>query len=527
MSRLSQKIQYLFFVFWAACCLPLSSVLLALNVLYISLNRSNSLRRYLQNTPGFVSRAVLLSGINTPQGLRLARAFHETGHTVIGADYEPGEVPIHVRFSKAVGRFYRLQYNADEEKRALAYIASLVEIVKKDKVDVWINCTTGADPTTEAQARKVIERTTDCRCFALRLNDTPYYTSRDSFLLYAKSLGLAVPEMYHVKSRDEIHNVLNKAHGNRTYLLHSPIQQAHSPTTPAKTLLPRRTLSQTYNTVSRIPIAKTTVWRLDQDISGLPTYSTFAVIVRGRVTAFVASSSSDHGDYEPVEAESALSQSMLQFVQVFARKQGVDFNTHLGMKLCVEEQVMETRIVRNLLLVEGSVQSQASALLFRGLGGSIQLTRAYLACLSPPFEARNGDAKPAVSNTRESVQAEAITPVFTSSGVYSFGQDLFQLAVMPLIACVTFRGGLEDCFVKLFIFLKHLFLWHDDTYARQDPLPFWWSYQIYIPLRFVMAALSLGTPGGQKQLGSTAEPLDDKDGLLLGTSRKVPGSPER
>lgn len=493
---LLKRIESILFVSLTLCCLPLSTLLLFLNCLCILLVPVKTLPFHDRHKiPRGGSRTLLLSGINTPLGLRLARAFREAGHRVVGADYEPGDIPSLARFSTALARFYPLRREF-EDRQTVAYIRDLLYIIDEEDVDVWITCTSNADPNIEAQARHVIEMATRCHCFALRMDDAPYFLTRSAFLAHVKSIGLPTPEKYRVTSRDEIHKVLNKAQGVRRYLLHSP-DEAGGPVASTRTILPRRTLSQTYNTVSHVHIAKTALWRLDQDTDGLQKFSTFSVIARGRVTAFVASSSTDLGSHHALDPESALSQSMLRFVQIFASKHGINFSTHIGITFCVEEQVMETRVVKTILPVEISGHAHACVALFHGSEGSCQLSQAYLACLPPDIEKRNGQTAPALTITQEAQDKKVVVPNSSSPGVYCFGQALLGLGCKPLATFISRRDSLTDCLGKWVLLLRYLLLWQEDTYSFQDPWPFWWSYQIYIPLRLVMAAISVENDAGR------------------------------
>ncbi|OAL39218.1 hypothetical protein AYO20_01536 [Fonsecaea nubica] len=484
------SIQYLFFASVAASCIPASTLLLIFNLVWISLFPRTSVHQRLKRVPGFRSRTVFITGVNTPHGLRLARAFHSTGHKVVGADYEPDGFPIHVRFSNALSRFYRLPSQSDDS-RHVEYIACLVRIIEQEHADLWINCTGSADPSTEAQARSVIEQNSQCECFALRVNDVPYFATREAFLLYMASQGLPVPETHHVKSRDEVHNVLNQARGRRKYLLHN-LDQNGIPASSARAVLPRRTLSQTYNTVSQMAITTTMPWKLEQDVDELERYHTFAIIVRGSLRAFAASRLRHPGCYQLLEPKSALSMAMLRFVHTFASNQGHDFTTHLGIDFCVEEQVTESGVAQIILPIQVCVKAQAAAQLFQGLGGSVQLTRAYLECLNA--DQVNTDkqvTRPAYAAAQPMPKENGVaTPDSKIHGTYCFGQDLLRLCFEPLLSLVTLKIGVIDYVRQLIQFSGHLILWQDDLYDFQDPVPFWWSYQVFIPLRFVKTAVA-------------------------------------
>ncbi|KAK7897249.1 hypothetical protein LTR67_005138 [Exophiala xenobiotica] len=480
----STTMQSLFVVGLAIACIPLSAVLVFMNYLYISLSDRNNFRRRPHEQAELGSKTVLLSGINTPQGLRLARAFHENGHRVVGADYEPGGILTHARFSRALRSFHRLPIESGETQ-ALAYIRTLVRIIKEEHVDLWINCTSGADPSVEGQTRTVIEKATHCRCFALRMNDIPHFSSQETFLTLVRSMGLSVPELHQVKSRDEVHSVLNKTRGTRRYMLYSP-GKAGVEVTSVRTMLPRRTLSQTYQTLSLVPMKKasTESWRLEQITDGMPRYSTFAVIVRGSVAAFSASRRTDTGYIEAVDPGSALFRSFLRIVQTFADKQGDDFTTHVGIDFCVDEQITDTGTVQNILLVQASPDSLAGVLLFQGAEASAQICRAYLSCLSESIENSNGDIRPAL---QQPSYPAAVTPGTLSSGVYCFGQVLLKLGYEPLFKLITLQIGVVDLLRSWLSLLQLLSLWQDEIFSFQDPLPFWWSYQVYIPLRLLVA----------------------------------------
>ncbi|KIV83059.1 hypothetical protein PV11_05119 [Exophiala sideris] len=483
-----KNLQHLCFILLTLACIPLSTPLLVLNYICASVLSRTLIRRQPRKTKSRpLFKTVLLTGINTPQGLRLARAFHEDGHRVVGADYEPNGIPIPVRFSKTLSKFHRMPSNSGET-RALNYVKNLLQIIKQERVDVWINCTSTSDPGLEGQARALIEKTTKCRCFALTVDDALGLATRDAFLTLAKSMGLPVPEVYQVESRDEVHNVLHKSHGRRKYLLYSP---GHPGVTVSsvRTLLPRRSLSQTYNTLALIPIKKASSWRLEQITDDLPKYSTFSVIVDGSVTAFAASQATQAGYYEAANPESALTKSMLQYMQTFAAKQGRDFNTHLGIDFCVEEQVTDTGIVQNILPVEVSVQSQTAMLLFQGFKGSDDLCQAYLSSMSGGTKNGNGSVHPDLSFNDPS-HSEVVMPSRTTSGVYSFGQDLLRLGYAPLIRLLTLESSSVDVFNHWMLLLCHLVYWQDDAYDFQDPVPFWWSYQVYLPFRLLMAVIS-------------------------------------
>ena len=190
-------------------CLPVSTLILLLSYLYTSVYPWIPVHQRLSRTPGYKSRTILITGVISPYGLRLARAFHRTGHVVIGADREHGGLPSHVRFSRALTRFYQLTTETGEA-RAAKHIA---HIVRHEHVDLWISCSSSANLSVEAQASTIIRQNTECQCFTLLPDEMPYLESRETFMEYLADQGLPVPESYQVTSRAEIHDVLSKSRG--------------------------------------------------------------------------------------------------------------------------------------------------------------------------------------------------------------------------------------------------------------------------------------------------------------------------
>ncbi|ETI20267.1 hypothetical protein G647_08301 [Cladophialophora carrionii CBS 160.54] len=473
----------------AVCCLPISTFALCLNYLYLTLFRRNPVHQRLRNVAGFRPKTILITGVSTPHGLKLARAFHYTGHRVVGADYEPGALPLHVRFSNALSQFHRLPGETVECQED-GYVARVVHMIEHEDADLWINCSNSAIHGLEAQARDAVEQHTRCQCFALRTKNMPYFASREVFLKYLASQGLPVPESYQVTSRAEIHRVLSKARGSRRYLLESMDQKGVNANT-ARTMLPSRTMSQTYDAVARITIANTTPWKLEQDINGLERYSTFAIIIKGSVRAFVASRSVRPGCYQALDSKSALHRSMLGFIHTFARKQGTEFTTHLGFDFCVDEQASESGVFQSILPIQVSVGANAATQLFYGMGGSISLARAYLSLFAAEEVNANGRITrptPAIIQ-QEPLPDDAAIPDTRMPGIYDFGQDLLDLCFEPLRDFLMFRSSVIEFTRHIFEFLTHLMLWEEKTYDFQDPLPFWVAYQVYIPLRLIKSSL--------------------------------------
>lgn len=88
-------------------------------------------------TPNANSKRILVSGGMMTKALQLCRAFHRAGHQVILVD-SPDNWLIGHRWSNSVERFYT-HPPADDEPES--YIATLVNIVRREKIDMFVPVT--------------------------------------------------------------------------------------------------------------------------------------------------------------------------------------------------------------------------------------------------------------------------------------------------------------------------------------------------------------------------------------------------
>jgi hypothetical protein len=252
-------------------------------------------------------------------------------------------------------------------------------------------------------------------------------------------------------------------------------------------MLPGRTVSQTYDVVSRMSITQATPWRLEQDLAGLQRYSSYAIVVAGKVKAFAASSCTNVTSFHLLDPASALSKAMLQFVKAFAQKQGTHFTSHISIDFCVEEQVTPTGLQTTILPLEVSVRAHMNSLFFQGNSGSMRLVRAYLAALE--VESGQTTSRPRLSMSQQHSEEEIFLPEAAAAGISCFGQDLRRLFLGPLKDLFSLRSDFDSCFKNLTLFLNHLLFWQDDAFTIHDPVPFWWSYQVYLPMRLINYAV--------------------------------------
>ena len=459
----------------------------------------------MRQLPGFRARRVLITGAG-PSALRLARAFHETGHHVTVAAYQPNVLPLHIKWSIAVSNYLRLTKDPSGDSLA-EYVAEITYIVDRRRIELWVDATTDTPYSALCVARSVIERKTNCIVFAPHENAAMVFLTRTSLLRFAADHDLPVPESYEVKSRDEIHRILNRSrsNGKQRYILN---ETNGSKSKPGATKLPRRTISQTYDEVSRIKIARDSQLRLDQTLEDRDKYQSTSVVVRGRVEAFAACKL-NHADIGKVSIDTLcnpVGEAMLQFHQSLASKLS-SYTGHLSIDFCVDEKLsngLDQPIQKRVLPVDGRCTPDTALLSFQGAKGSILLARSYIAAFG----------RSAIGVSRDNDDHAVSIPMLTSRaehkhGIYSLGRSFWVLLFAPLLSLMTLSLNLDTLFYALgagSVLAKQVFFSQEVIYNFKDPLPFFYFYLVFVPAQLVWATLR-GIGRGRERLDKVMQEL--------------------
>ncbi|KAG9770940.1 putative O-methyltransferase, partial [Aureobasidium melanogenum] len=463
---------------------------------------------------GFHQRTILVTGVGMTKGLVLARLFYEAGHDVIGADFEPfGSASLVCgRVSRSLKKFYRLRnpHNTANQRSGSPdpvpdpgpYIQSLLDIITRENVDLWT------------------------------------LHEKHTFIEYTKSMGLTVPETREVTSRAAVEEILRRNNNNkRKYILKTiGVDDA---VRGDMTLLPTSSPEETARHLARLNISPESPWILQQFIRGKE-YCTHALVVRGKVMAFVACPSADllmH--YEALPADSPLSQAMLKFTQRFAASAAAagdtEFTGHLSFDFMVETgdrdggSTDETASKREtpkdepdsitLYPIECNPRAHTAVALFNG---TLELVDKYLSVLEDttsgkppdgedddddnargtPRSEKNGIVHQADDNLDD--HDHVVTPTRTDK-YYWIGHDLVTLLILPTLSFLIALDqslSLHDLFRAYLSFFRHLFTWRDGTYESWDPLPWWWLYHVYWPARF-WTCLRTGTKWSRVNVSTT------------------------
>jgi hypothetical protein len=261
-----------------------------------------------------------------------------------------------------------------------------------------------------------------------------------------------------------------------------PVGKNRSSGSNPRTMLPRRTLSQTYQHISSIKVSKEEPWILQQYVTG-EEYSTCSIIVDGEVKAFVACPAAQLAlNYQALPTDTGVGKAMLNFTQAFVAKAGSSYTGHLTFTFLVEEKATETGIQQNILPVACNPQANTALILFARTRGSVDLVRAYMNALPPSADAINGYSGLTYPDYSS---VDVSFPHPTAPSVYFSGQDLVLLVLLPLLQLLTFRTGFMQFLQHCITFLNHILFWREGTYELWDPLPWFWLYQVYIPVQLL------------------------------------------
>jgi hypothetical protein len=188
-SPLLHAAQNLGLILLSITFLPISTSILVLSYAVRLFAKGNGVRRRLQRSPDLHSKTVLVTGVGMAKGLRIARAFYQAGHKVIGADFEPHSIPVSGRLSRAIARFYGVS-EPSAKYGATHYIRDLVYIVEKEEIDLWVNCSGVASAVEDGQVMELLERRTSCKSIQFDVKTTGTLHEKDTFIHYTESLGL-------------------------------------------------------------------------------------------------------------------------------------------------------------------------------------------------------------------------------------------------------------------------------------------------------------------------------------------------
>ena len=292
-------------------------------------------------------KTVLVTGVSMTKGLTIARNLAQhTPHRIIGADISalsPG------RFSTAISRYYRLETpNGDD---ADPYIDSILSVIRHEKVDLWISCSSVVAALEDGEVVRLAEKQAkeqDRLLEPIKIIEDFFdkILEKDKFIDYIGSLGLPTPESHRCTNAYEALDVLMRElhrtpwedrRGNGRKFIMKPIGVDDKARNNMMTLLPFESPDATTEYIRSLNIRRDNPFQLQQFIKGKE-YCTHALVIRGKVKAFTSCPSLEllmH--YEPLPASSPLSRKMLEFTERVCQDGGESFTGHLSFDFLVED----------------------------------------------------------------------------------------------------------------------------------------------------------------------------------------------
>ena len=141
-------------------------------------------------------RTILISGGKMTKALQLARSFHSAGHRVVLVESTKYRFTGH-RFSRAVDAFHCVP-----EPTAPGYAEAMLDVVCRERVDVFVPVSSPASSVPEADARALL----DPYCEVLHVDAAMVRMLDDKaeFSRTARSLGLRVPDFARITDAQQV-----------------------------------------------------------------------------------------------------------------------------------------------------------------------------------------------------------------------------------------------------------------------------------------------------------------------------------
>ncbi|MBW4624954.1 MAG: ATP-grasp domain-containing protein [Brasilonema octagenarum HA4186-MV1] len=271
----------------------------------------NRLRRLVrpQTVVAANRKNILISGAKMTKALQLARCFHAAGHRVILIETHKYWLSGH-RFSDAVSRFYTTpipQYDPE------AYIQALLDIVKKENIDVYVPVTSPVASYYESLAKPALSHY--CEVFHFDADVTQMQDDKFAFSEKARAFGLSVPKSFKITNPEQVLN-FDFSGETRKYILKSiPYDSVWR---LDLTKLPCDTPEETAAFVRSLPISPEKPWIMQEFIPGKE-FCTHSTVKNGELRLHCcAESSAFQVNYENVE-----NPKILEWVRHFVGKLGI------------------------------------------------------------------------------------------------------------------------------------------------------------------------------------------------------------
>ncbi|KAE9371199.1 hypothetical protein N431DRAFT_409679 [Stipitochalara longipes BDJ] len=441
----------------------------------------NHTRRWRAISSTFQARTILVTNLCTPESLSLARTFHCAGHKVIGAAYEEYYFLIPAHFSRAVDVFYRLG-SAKGSKGREWYVRDLVDVAKKEGVEIWGNC---SHTDVDLEVKEVLEQETDCKVFQFKREVTELLGDEAAALEHIKTLGLNVAEQHLITSEEAALAIIypeEKSSQGKQYTVRSAFQTES--TSSEMALLPLSSQKDIRTYVKALQPSSSNPLLLQEAFPDHQQYTVYALVRHGKPAAFVAYPTSAT-ILTPLPSTSLLAQALLQYTTLLttslpssqAGKTGhiaLYFTIHAHLSLPAESKfgASSTAIASflpQIYLLSSSLSLDLGTLALRDVAED--LASVYLSIL-PDHEPKG------ISNGHW--EERIVVPRPGVRGYYFLGREVVRLVLVQTWGLLRWELGVKEVIKGWIEFAEFVVGWREGWWELWDPWVAWWRYGGYV-----------------------------------------------
>ncbi|TKA77118.1 hypothetical protein B0A49_03223 [Cryomyces minteri] len=437
---------------------------------------------------------IFITGVGTPQGLKLARSFYQNGHTVIGADFESAGLwsKSCARFSRALHTFYPLSPNSDLETWE-NYTREVLTIIRtKVSSDLFIQCSNVPNTRVDSHLKSLVERFTRSKVISTCAFGFPFHVAFEvstdwmfSDWIEEAGLSLRAKRVHVVKSRAQVHKALGAAGRDAKFAI-----QLHSLSSKPQSdmLLPRSTMNETYHIIAGLNISEKNSWILRELLEGVE-YGVDAVSVGGEVMGCVAyrvlspralpthtnihvTPEDSQSRVESIPLASALGRSLHHFTCEMALHEAL--TAHFSLRFIVAEK-LTSRGTEQIIYPTSCVPRPSTAMALLSPEDGVRRNQAY----SMAHRKTGASVEPRMIENH--VTDDRAADPFTKTKAYNVQHEFSELVVGRL------RSPLLDLVKGIFQFCYLLLSpeWKEIRFDVWDPVPSFWEWQVRWPLQLL------------------------------------------
>ncbi len=245
-------------------------------------------------TKGIVEnpKNIIVTGAKMTKSLQIARSLCAAGHKVFLLETNQYWFSGN-RFSNAVTGFYTVP---DPQKDWDGYCRKLLEIVKKEKIDLFIPVSSAVGCYSESLAKKILSE--HCEVLHFDAEIAQMLDNKFTFIEKAKSLGLSVPKSFLITNPEQVLNFDFATDGSEYILKSIPYDSVRRLN---MTKLPMKSIGEMEDFVKSLPISEEIPWIMQEFVKGQE-YCTHSTVRKGKQRLYCCCKSSDFQvNYEHID----------------------------------------------------------------------------------------------------------------------------------------------------------------------------------------------------------------------------------